>query len=135
MIYLLFVLVFISHYAFSMLQDEVRALSSKPSITEITGEPSKTFTPKLVHAVQNNVVITLLVTSSTEYTRTFDLNTKKQTYSARFYEDNSKWNALAAEKSFYELIAIHKLTDNTAEQIFSNCKKSPIISRKATASI
>lgn len=124
MIYLLFVLVFISHYAFSMLQDEVRALSSKPFITEITGEPSKTFTPKLVHAVQNNVVITLLVTASTEYTRTFDLNTKTQTYSARFFKDNSKWNALAAEKSFYELIAIHKLNDKTTAQIMASCNRS-----------
>lgn len=124
MIYLLFVLVFISHYAFSMLQDEVRAVSSKPCITEITGKPSKTFMPKLVHAVQNNVVITLLVTSSTEYTRTFDLHTKTRAYSARFYKDNSQWNALAAEKSFYELIAIHKLNDETAEQIMARCNQS-----------
>jgi hypothetical protein len=124
MIYLLFVLAFMSQYTFSMLQDEVRALSSKRYIAEITGKPSTTFTPKLVHAVQNNVIITLLVTSSTEYTRTFNLVTKRPAYSARFYEDNSKWNALAAEKSFYELIAIHKLNDETAEQIMARCNQS-----------
>ncbi len=106
--------------SYAMLQDEVRGLTTKPRIITLHA-PAGSYVPQLMHAVQNNLVISQLTTQSTQYIRTFDPKTGKKTYCARYLSDNSAWDPFFAKKSFYELIAIHKLTDKSPEQILSSC--------------
>ncbi len=111
------------HFSFSMLQDEIRGLSTKPLISTISAHPSA-YVPQLLHAVQNHLVISQLTTPSTQYVRTINTKTQERTYSARFLRDNTAWIPFIAEKSFYELIAKYQLVDRKPEDILKSCRLS-----------
>lgn len=122
----LFATLFIVHFSGAMLKDETWALRSKQRITTIDAVPTS-YKPVLRHAIQNNAIISLLFTTSTQYTRIRKNNT--ETISARFLDDNTTWDTRAAEKSFYELIAKYQLEDKTSEEIMAACNHSRTINQ------
>lgn len=126
MLRLLFVTFFISHFSFAMIKEEVWGLNSKRRIIIIDTVPTS-YKPILRHVIQNNVIISLLSTKATEYTRIRKHDT--EIFSARFLEDNTPWNAYAAEKSFYELLAKYQLEDKTSEQIIADCNLSGTVAK------
>lgn len=122
MLTLCFAIIFIAHSSFTLIKEETRYLSVS-RVTEI-GILTSSCIPKLCHAIQNDCCVSLLTTSSTEFTRTCNPNTNENIYSARYTSDNTVWDTRAAEKAFYELIAKYKLHDKTPNEILTSCKLS-----------